>query len=129
MEQPYAPCPGWHRPPTDTYLDLNDKGGFYTHCVEIKLANGTVVLQGAYPERPSCTDSFRRRWAMDLGHTYKMRVSVRCCDSSLCNGPNGRAGGADRWPQPALVGAILLAHLYAAGNVQHAFRDWRWAMS
>ena len=48
------PCPGWHRRPVDTYLDLKDRGGLFTHCLEIKLANGTVLRQDAVPEKPSC---------------------------------------------------------------------------
>ena len=36
IEQPLSTCPGWHRPPVDTLVDRNDKGGLFTHCVEIR---------------------------------------------------------------------------------------------
>ena len=71
------PCPGWHRRPVDTYLDLKDRGGLFTHCLEIKLANGTVLRQDAVPEKPSCESRFRRVWQQTLGMDYRMRVSVR----------------------------------------------------
>ena len=38
-------CPGWYRRPVDTFKDLHDKGGLYSHCVEIRLANGTIIHQ------------------------------------------------------------------------------------
>ena len=40
--------------------------------------------------------------------------AFRCCDSSLCNGPNGRAGGGDRWPSVMLALSVALAHVYAS---------------
>ena len=85
IDKPYVPCPGWHRRPVDTYLDLKDRGGLYTHCLEIKLANGTVIRQDAVPEKPSCESRFRRVWQQTLGMDYRMRVSVRCdSDHVLC---------------------------------------------
>lgn len=38
-------CPGNYRRPVDTFHDLHDRGGLYTHCMEIKLRNGTVLKQ------------------------------------------------------------------------------------
>ena len=85
IDKPYVPCPGWHRRPVDTYLDLKDRGGLYTHCLEIKLANGTVIRQDAVPEKPSCESRFRRVWQQTLGMDYRMRVSVRWdSDHVLC---------------------------------------------
>ena len=78
IDKPYVPCPGWHRRPVDTYLDLKDRGGLFTHCLEIRLANGTVIRQDAVPEKPSCESRFRRVWQQTLGMDYRMRVSVRC---------------------------------------------------
>ena len=40
--------------------------------------------------------------------------ALRCCDSSLCNGPNGRAGGGDRWPSVMLALSVALAHVYSS---------------
>ena len=45
LHQPKSDCPGWHRRPIDSLRDLGDRGGLYTHCVDIRLANGTVLYQ------------------------------------------------------------------------------------
>ena len=45
LSQPVSDCPGWHRPPIDTFHDRKDRGGLFTHCLEIKLGNGTIVHQ------------------------------------------------------------------------------------
>lgn len=81
-------CPGWIRRPIDSLRDLNDRGGLFTHCVDIRLANGTVLYQDLHPERPSCRSDFLRTWRETLRKEYKMDVSVICCEWNRCNGPN-----------------------------------------
>ena len=79
---------GWIRRPVDSLRDLNDRGGLFTHCVDIRLANGTVLYQDLHPERPSCRSDFLRTWRETLRKEYKMDVSVICCEWNRCNGPN-----------------------------------------
>ena len=45
LNQATSDCPGWHRRPVDSLRDLQDRGGLYTHCIDIRLANGTVIYQ------------------------------------------------------------------------------------
>ena len=45
LNNPTSNCPGWHRRPVDSLRDLQDRGGLYTHCIDIRLANGTVIYQ------------------------------------------------------------------------------------
>ena len=58
LNQPISDCPGWIRRPIDSLRDLNDRGGLFTHCVDIRLANGTVLYQDLHPERPTCMGNF-----------------------------------------------------------------------
>ena len=51
LNQAVSDCPGWHRRPVDSLRDLGDRGGLYTHCVDIRLANGTVLYQDMHPAR------------------------------------------------------------------------------
>ena len=109
LEQP-SDCPGWHRPPIDTYKDKKDRGGLFTHCVEIKLANGTVLHQGPYPENPSCGAQFKQVWKLMLSNRFKQHVSVRCCDYNMCNGPSGGRAGGDRFPSLGLALGVAAIH-------------------
>ena len=128
IESPRNNCPGWHRAPIDTFIDRHDKGGLFTHCVEIRLANGTVIHQGAYPESPSCGSTFKQVWRQTLEGQFKQRVRIRCCDHNMCNGPNGRAGG-ERTPNVALFALVLCVlrfYGYGAGGGSSDFRtSWR----
>ena len=37
QESPRNTCRGWYRrKPVDTFLDMHDRGGLYTHCIEIR---------------------------------------------------------------------------------------------
>ena len=110
LDQP-SDCPGFHRKPLDTFMDLNDKGGLYTHCVEIRLGNGTILHQGPYPEKPLCQHDFKLIWKQTLANRYKQRVYVRCCDYNMCNGPSGGRAGGDRFPSYSLVALVLGLHL------------------
>lgn len=88
LNNPTSNCPGWHRRPIDSLRDLGDRGGLYTHCVDIRLANGTVLYQDLSPERPTCVGNFLAVWREKLVKEYKMEVSVICCEWNRCNGPN-----------------------------------------
>ena len=88
IDKPYVPCPGWHRRPVDTYLDLKDRGGLYTHCLEIRLANGTVIRQDAVPEKPSCESRFRLEMLANhdsagVGDSVIIRVNCRAVPITL----------------------------------------------
>ena len=40
QESPRNTCRGWYRrKPVDTFLDMHDRGGLYTHCIEIRYAH------------------------------------------------------------------------------------------
>lgn len=85
LSQPKSDCPGWNRRPVDTFRDLHDKGGLYTHCVDIRLANGTILHQGPYPESPTCARDFRLVWRTTLEKRYRQRIRLRCCETNMCN--------------------------------------------
>ena len=91
LNQANSDCPGWHRRPVDSLRDLGDRGGLYTHCVDIRLANGTVLYQDMHPARPTCVGNFLSVWREQLVKDYKMDVSVICCEWNRCNGPNASA--------------------------------------
>ena len=91
LNQPVSDCPGWIRRPVDSLRDLNDRGGLYTHCVDIRLANGTVLYQDLHPERPTCMGNFLSIWRDKLVKDFKQDVSVICCEWNRCNGPNAMA--------------------------------------
>lgn len=110
LDQP-SDCPGFRRKPVDTFMDLNDRGGLYTHCVEIRLGNGTILHQGPYPEKPLCRHDFKSIWKQTLANRFKQRVYVRCCDYNMCNGPSGGRAGGDRFPSYSLVALVLGLHL------------------
>jgi len=59
-------CPGWRRRPVDTIRDLGDLGGLYTHCVDVRLDNGTVLYQNTQSLHPICVDGFLQMWKQDL---------------------------------------------------------------
>lgn len=91
LNKPVSDCPGWHRRPVDSLRDLGDRGGLYTHCVDIRLANGTVLYQDMHPAMPTCVGNFLSVWREQLVKDYKMDVSVICCEWNRCNGPNAMA--------------------------------------
>lgn len=91
LHQRKSDCPGWHRRPIDSLGDLRDRGGLYTHCVDVRLANGTVLYQDVHPLHPTCMGSFLSLWREKLVKQFKQDVSVICCDWNRCNGPNAMA--------------------------------------
>ena len=85
-------------------------------------------FQDAYPGQPSCGRTFREVWKQTLQQRFRMRVSVRCCDYNMCNGPNGRSGGWDRGPGIGLSVLIGMAHVfvhYSGAGVERTRRRWR----
>ena len=112
LESPISNCPGWHRNPVDSVRDLRDRGGLYTHCTDIRLANGTVVHQGPVPASPSCGEMFLHTWQETLQKRYKQKVRARCCEDNLCNGPFGAAQSAHSKTLNALIITFTLFHYY-----------------
>ena len=90
LDQP-SDCPGWVRPHIHSMVHLNDEHGFYTHCVDIRLADGTVLHQDVTPENPACKPSFMETRKHDLMKRFNTSVTVICCDKDKCNGPDMKA--------------------------------------
>jgi hypothetical protein len=116
LDSKTSDCPGWMRRPINSVLDLHDRGGLYTHCVDVRLANGTVLHQDVVPTLPTCKASFIQTWHDTLVKTYDMEVSIICCEWNKCNGPNARAafgpkyGGGNSilvWSLPILVITVI----------------------
>ena len=66
LDSPKSDCPGWNRRAVNSIMDLRDRGGLYTHCVDVRLANGTVLHQDVVPALPMCKSSFLTTWKNDL---------------------------------------------------------------
>ena len=116
LDRKVSDCPGWMRRPINSVLDLHDRGGLYTHCVDVRLANGTVLHQDVVPTLPTCKASFIQTWHDTLVKRYDMEVSIICCEWNKCNGPNARAaygpkfGGSNNtlvWSLPILVITVI----------------------
>ena len=116
LDSKVSDCPGWMRRPINSVLDLHDRGGLYTHCVDVRLANGTVLHQDVVPTLPTCKASFIQTWHDTLVKRYDMEVSIICCEWNKCNGPNARAafgpkyGGSNSmliWSLPILVITVI----------------------
>ena len=116
LDSKVSDCPGWVRRPINSVLDLRDRGGLYTHCVDVRLANGTVLHQDVVPTLPTCKASFIQTWHDSLVKRYQMEVSIICCEWNRCNGPNARAafgtkyGGSNNklvWSLPVLVITVI----------------------
>ena len=116
LDSKVSDCPGWMRRPINSVLDLHDRGGLYTHCVDVRLANGTVLHQDVVPTLPTCKASFIQTWHDTLVKRYDMEVSIICCEWNKCNGPNARAafgtkyGGSNSilvWSLPILLITVI----------------------
>ena len=116
LDSKVSDCPGWMRRPINSMIDLHDRGGLYTHCVDVRLANGTVLHQDVVPTLPTCKASFIQTWHDTLVKRYDMEVSIICCEWDRCNGPNARAafgpkyGGSNSmliWSLPILVISVI----------------------
>ena len=90
LDSKKSDCPGWVRRPINSVLDLHDRGGLYTHCIDVRLSNGTVIHQDVVPTFPTCKASFIQSWHDALVKTYDTEVSIICCEWNRCNGPNER---------------------------------------
>ena len=82
-------CPGWYRRPVDSLRDFGDHDGLYTHCIDIRLANGTVIYQEISPDMPTCEGTLISVLKEKLMQEYDMEVNVICCEWDRCNGPKG----------------------------------------
>ncbi len=82
-------CPSWQRRPVDSLSDISDRGDLYSHCVDVRLANGTVLYQDVHPFYPTCLSDFLALWREKLMEQYKQDVNVSCCEWDLCNGWSG----------------------------------------
>ena len=116
LDSKKSDCPGWVRRPINSVLDLHDRGGLYTHCIDVRLSNGTVLHQDVVPTFPTCKASFIQTWHDTLVKRYDMEVSIICCEWNKCNGPNARAafgtkyGGSNSkliWSLPILVITVI----------------------
>ena len=116
LDSKVSDCPGWMRRPINSVLDLHDRGGLYTHCIDVRLANGTVLHQDVVPTLPTCKPGFIQTWHDTLVKEYNMEVSIICCEWNKCNGPNARAaigpkyGGFNNtlvWSLPILVITVI----------------------
>ncbi len=70
----------------DTIRDLGDLSGMFNRCVDIKMANGSVLQLGVYPGYPTCGKKFLETWKKSLERRFETEISVTCCDFDLCNG-------------------------------------------
>lgn len=132
LEKERSDCPGWHRRAINSVMDLGDRGGLYTHCLDIRLANGTVLHQDVVPAQPACKSSFIQTWKLTLQRTYQQHVSIICCDWSRCNGENANAaprGSSRAGPDffRLLMMAVILPWTLMTWNLnprQHRFKDF-----
>jgi len=109
INKPKSDCPGWHRRPIDSLRDLGDRGGLYTHCIDIRLANGTVIYQELSPAMPTCEGTFLSVWKEKLMREYKMEVSAICCEWNRCNGPNAGGTRLNGGPETHFILHLALA--------------------
>ena len=87
LEKQISDCPGWDRLPVHSITNLGDKNGFYTHCLDVRLADNTVLHQNIIPYLPTCRSDFLLIWKNSLEKQYKTNVTINCCDYNMCNGP------------------------------------------
>jgi len=126
LDSPKSDCPGWNRRAVNSIMDLHDRGGLYTHCVDVRLANGTVLHQDVVPALPMCKSSFIQTWRSDLMKRYSQHVSIMCCEWSRCNGPNagamalGPSGpyGSSLLGPSLILPVILIAVIFPMSSIQ-----------
>ena len=87
IERGNSDCPGWDRLPVNSITNLGDRNGFYTHCLDVRLADGTVIHQNVIPSRPTCRPDFLKMWKSSLESQFKTNVTITCCGFNECNGP------------------------------------------
>ena len=96
LEKQHNDCPGWGRPPVHSVTDLSDRNGFYTHCLDVRLEDNTVLHQTVVPHRPTCRSDFIRIWKASLEKQFKTNITITCCNSNACNGPNMITSGSQK---------------------------------
>ena len=87
LEKQISDCPGWDRLPVHSITNLGDKNGFYTHCLDVRLEDNTVLHQNIIPYSPTCRSDFIMIWKESLEKQYKTNITITCCDYNGCNGP------------------------------------------
>ena len=87
LEKEKSDCPGFDRLPVHSVTHLGDKNGFYTHCLDVRLADDTIIHQDVIPFRPTCKKDFIKIWKASLESQFKTNVTITCCGSNSCNGP------------------------------------------
>merc|ERR1711944_43289 len=86
LENRKSDCPGWDRDPIHSVTNLSDKNGFYTHCLDVRMADNTVLHQNVVPHRPTCGSDFLKIWKSSLETQFKTNITITCCNSNACNG-------------------------------------------
>ena len=112
LEKQISDCPGWDRLPVHSITNLGDKNGFYTHCLDVRLADNTVLHQNIIPFSPTCRSDFITIWKESLEKQYKTNITITCCDYNGCNGPimsHSTASEAkkDHFSMPLLIFGLL----------------------
>ena len=87
LEKQISDCPGWDRLPVHSITNLGDRNGFYTHCLDIRLADNTILHQNIIPYLPTCRPDFLMIWKASLEKQYRINITITCCDYNVCNGP------------------------------------------
>ena len=86
LETQKSDCPGWNRPVVHSVTHLGDKNGFYTHCLDVRLADNTIIHQDVIPFRPTCRPDFMKIWKSSLESQFKTNITITCCGYNGCNG-------------------------------------------
>ena len=84
LEKQISDCPGWDRLPVHSIKNLGDKNGFYTHCLDVRLADNTVLHQNIIPYLPTCRSDFLMIWKTSLEKQFKTNVTITCCNHNMC---------------------------------------------
>ena len=88
LEKKTGDCPGWNRVPVNSVTNLGDMNGFYTHCLDVRIASdNTVIHQNVIPHRPTCRSDFIKIWKSSLESQLKTNITITCCGTNACNGP------------------------------------------
>ena len=108
LEKQISDCPGWDRLPVHSITNLGDKNGFYTHCLDVRLEDNTVLHQNIIPYSPTCRSDFIMIWKESLEKQYKTNITITCCDYNGCNGPIMRRSVASNAKKSHVSMALLI---------------------
>lgn len=96
LEKQISDCPGWDRLPVHSITTLRDRNGFYTHCLDVRLADNTILYQNIIPYSPTCRPDFLKIWKASLEKQYRTNITITCCDYNDCNGPIMQTSAASK---------------------------------